>query len=63
MYLPTYIAFYLFQDSDFSGESYILVAKDDEDLIVKDFEDEDRDEDGDLEEFGKKFGFKAYSSR
>merc|ERR1719433_411156 len=41
----------IWKGSKFEGESYILVAKNNEDLIVKDFEDEDRDEDGDLEEF------------
>ena len=38
-----------------------MVAKNNEDLIVKDFEDEDRDEDGDLEEFGKLFDVQLFT--
>ena len=41
------------QQSNFNGDSYIFVARPDEDLIVKDFEDEDRDEDGRLGGLGK----------
>ena len=44
--------FRCFQDTDFDGESYILQASATEDLIIKDIEEESRDEDGDLEEFG-----------
>ena len=42
----------LFQDTDCEGESYILQAAARKDLIIKDLEEESRDEDGDLEEFG-----------
>ena len=48
------------QDTDCEGESYILQAAARKDLIIKDLEEESRDEDGDLEEFGNYnfFGFK-----
>ena len=40
------------QDTDCEGESYILQAAARKDLIIRDLEEESRDEDGDLEEFG-----------
>lgn len=48
------------QDTDCEGESYILQAAARKDLIIRDLEEESRDEDGDLEEFGNYnfFGFK-----
>ena len=52
------------QDTDCEGESYILQAAARKDLIIRDLEEESRDEDGDLEEFGKYifFSFKWIDS-
>ena len=52
------------QDTDCEGESYILQAAARKDLIIRDLEEESRDEDGDLEEFGNYnfFTFKRIDS-
>eukprot|EP00093_Oithona_nana_P002949 02949.XXX_4743_4068_1 [CDS] Oithona nana genome sequencing. len=46
----------IYKDTDCEGESYILQAAARKDLIIKDLEEESRDEDGDLEEFDNEIG-------
>merc|ERR1711884_298890 len=46
----------IYKDTDCEGESYILQAAARKDLIIRDLEEESRDEDGDLEEFDNEIG-------
>merc|ERR1712241_157389 len=46
----------IYKDTDCKGESYILQAAARKDLIIRDLEEESRDEDGDLEEFDNEIG-------